>query len=136
MPAGEAFTTTASRLWYVTKITVSLPARVFNAQQRKQIGSAVGGYEVTRRAISNSAEQTIGIIALISLSLAIINLFPFLPLDGGHIFWALAEKLRGRPIPTRVLERASVIGIALIALLFIVGFTNDIERFRNGGFGP
>ncbi|MBK5229820.1 MAG: site-2 protease family protein, partial [Thermoleophilia bacterium] len=72
VPAGEAFTTTASRLWYVTKITVSLPARVFNAQQRKQIGSAVGGYEVTRRAISNSAEQTIGIIALISLSLAII----------------------------------------------------------------
>jgi regulator of sigma E protease len=73
---------------------------------------------------------------LISLSLAIINLFPFLPLDGGHIFWALAEKVRGRPIPVPVLERASVIGLALIAMLFVIGLSNDIDRFRNGGFGP
>ena len=36
---------------------------------------------------------------MISLSLAIVNLFPFLPLDGGHIFWALAEKVRGRRDP-------------------------------------
>ena len=34
-------------------------------------------------------------LALISLSLAVINLFPFLPLDGGHVFWAVAEKVRG-----------------------------------------
>ena len=37
-------------------------------------------------------------LALISLSLAVINLFPFLPLDGGHIFWSLVEKVRGRPV--------------------------------------
>ena len=37
---------------------------------------------------------------MISLSLGVINLFPFLPLDGGHIFWALAEKVRGRAIPS------------------------------------
>lgn len=136
MPAGKAFTTTADRIWYVTKLTVALPARVFDAKKRKEIGSAVGGYESTRRAFNNSAEQTIGIIALISLSLALINLFPFLPLDGGHIFWALAEKVVGRPIPTRVLERASIVGLALIVMLFTIGFTNDIDRFRNGGFGP
>lgn len=136
MPIGEAATTTVERLWYVTKLTVALPARVFDEKKRKEIGSAVGGYESTRRAFKSSAEQTIGIIALISLSLALINLFPFLPLDGGHIFWALAEKFARRPIPTRVLERASVVGIALIAMLFVIGFTNDIDRFRNGGFGP
>jgi len=45
--------------------------------------------------------------------LAIVNLFPFLPLDGGHIFWALAEKVRGRVIPFSVMERASVVGFAL-----------------------
>ncbi len=39
------------------------------------------------------------IFALISLSLGIINLVPLLPLDGGHIFWAVAEKFRGRRIP-------------------------------------
>ncbi len=53
-------------------------------------------------------------LALISLSLAIINLFPFLPLDGGHVFWAVAEKLRGKRIPFEVMERAGVVGFVLI----------------------
>ncbi len=38
----------------------------------------------------------VGILAIISLSLAIVNLFPFLPLDGGHIFWAIVEKVRAQ----------------------------------------
>ena len=42
--------------------------------------------------------RTRALLAIISLSLGVINLFPFLPLDGGHIFWALAEKARGRAI--------------------------------------
>ncbi|MFY9265316.1 MAG: M50 family metallopeptidase [Solirubrobacterales bacterium] len=135
-PVGEAAGHTLSGIWNVTKMTLALPARVFDAEKRKEISSAVGGYERTRAAFQTDAELVIQMIALISLSLAIINLFPFLPLDGGHIFWALAEKVRGRPIPTAVLERSSVIGIALIAMLFVVGLTNDIDRFRNGGFGP
>ena len=75
-----------------------------------------------------------GILALISLSLAIVNLFPFLPLDGGHIFWAVAEKLRGRAIPFAVMERAGFIGFALVLGLFMIGLTNDIGRLSNGGF--
>jgi regulator of sigma E protease len=75
------------------------------------------------------------LLALISLSLAIVNLFPFLPLDGGHIFWAVAEKLRGRAIPVAVMERASVVGFMLVAFLFIVGLSNDIGRLQNQGFG-
>jgi regulator of sigma E protease len=68
------------------------------------------------------------VLALISLSLAIINLFPFLPLDGGHIFWALAEKVRGRQIPFSVMESASAVGFALVLMLFLVGFSNDLGR--------
>jgi regulator of sigma E protease len=74
------------------------------------------------------------ILALISLSLAVINLFPFLPLDGGHIFWALAEKVRGRPISFSVMERASVVGFMLVIVLFVIGFTNDIGRLTGQGF--
>lgn len=133
LPALES---TVSGIWRVTKLTFTLPARVFDPQKRKEISSVVGGYERTRVAIKDSTELAIQIVALISLSLAVINLFPFLPLDGGHIFWALAEKVSGRPIPMRVLERASVVGLVLIAALFAVGLSNDIDRFRNGGFGP
>ena len=73
-------------------------------------------------------------LALISLSLAVINLFPFLPLDGGHIFWSLVEKLRGRPVPFAVMERASVVGFALVLVLFVIGLSNDIGRLTGEGF--
>ena len=72
--------------------------------------------------------------ALISLSLGVINLFPFLPLDGGHIFWALAEKVRGKAIPFSVMERAGFVGFALVIALFLVGLSNDLDRLANGGF--
>jgi regulator of sigma E protease len=78
--------------------------------------------------------EALGLIALISLSLAIINLFPFLPLDGGHIFWSLVEKVRGRPVPFRVMERASAVGFLLVMILFAVGLSNDLRTLTNGGF--
>ena len=81
--------------------------RIFEAEQREQISGVVGSYEVTRQSIEFDTRQALFVLALISLSLAVINLFPFLPLDGGHIFWSLVEKVRGRPVPFRVMERAS-----------------------------
>ena len=56
-----------------------------------------------------------------------INLFPFLPLDGGHIFWSLVEKVRGRPVPFRVMEQAGVIGFMLV--MFLVR-DRPVERHR------
>lgn len=136
VPLTTALRDTVSGMWRVTELTLSLPARLFNAEQRKEISGVAGGYKQTQTAFKSSTEMTITIVALISLSLAIINLFPFLPLDGGHIFWALAEKVRGKRIPMPVLERASIVGLALIGMLFLIGLTNDIGRFTNGGFGP
>jgi regulator of sigma E protease len=121
-------------MWDVTKRTLSVFSHLFQARERKQVGSFVGAYEVTRQAIGFSAERALEILALISLSLAVINLFPFLPLDGGHIFWSLAEKVRGRAIPFAIMERASVIGFALMIMLFVIGLSNDIGRLQDGGF--
>ncbi|MCU0313681.1 MAG: site-2 protease family protein, partial [Solirubrobacteraceae bacterium] len=87
-----------------------------------------------RQSIEFDWARALNVLAIISLSLALVNLFPFLPLDGGHIFWALAEKLRGRPIPYSVMERASVVGFVLIVMLFAVGLTNDIGRLTGDGF--
>ena len=92
-------------------------------------------YKATQHQIASSWTNGIEILALISLSLGIINLFPFLPLDGGHIFWAVAEKVRGRRIPWIVMERASFVGIALILLLFVVGLSNDISGIANHTLG-
>ena len=124
----------ASTMWSVTSQTVTHIAEIFVPEKRKEIGSVVGGYEQTRQAIEFSPRAAFLVLAFISLSLGVINLFPFLPLDGGHIFWALAEKLRGRAIPFSVMERAGFIGFALVLGLFVIGLSNDIDRLTNGGF--
>ena len=67
-------------------------------------------------------------LKLISLVLAVINLFPFLPLDGGHILWALAEKVRGRRVSLVAMYRYSSVGIVLLLFLVINGVSNDIGR--------
>jgi regulator of sigma E protease len=131
----DAADRSVDELWFFTGQTVKTIANIFNAENRKDISGVVGTYEVTRRTIDISTERALYLLAIISLSLGVINLFPFLPLDGGHIFWALAEKVRGRAIPFSVMERAGFVGFVLVIALFMVGFTNDIGRLTGEGFG-
>jgi regulator of sigma E protease len=131
---GSALNLTADRYWFFTKATLELPKRLINPEQRKEISGAVGAYEATRQTILHQFADVIGILALISLSLAIVNLFPFLPLDGGHIFWAIVEKVRRKPVPISVMERASVVGFMLVIVIFLIGFSNDLGRLSGEGF--
>jgi regulator of sigma E protease len=136
LPFDRAFDRSASAFWFITKQTVSIPAKILDSKQRKQINGIVGSYETTRQTIIADAGDVIGIMAIISMSLAIVNLFPFLPLDGGHIFWAIVEKIRRKPVPYSTMERSGIIGFALVLMLFAIGLTNDIGQLSNGGFKP
>ena len=134
-PVGalHAASISTSNLWSVTTRTVSTVSRLFEPQARKQLHSVVYGYTATQESFAASATQALWVLALISLSLAIINLFPFLPLDGGHVFWAVAEKVRGKRIPFEVMERAGVVGFVLILMVFVIGLTNDISTLSGPG---
>jgi regulator of sigma E protease len=63
----------------------------------------------------------------VSMSLALLNLLPLLPLDGGHILFSLIEGVRRRALAREVYERVSVIGIAFIVLVFVIAFSNDVS---------
>jgi regulator of sigma E protease len=134
MPVGEGLDRTADAFWFITWETIKLPARLVDSQDRKEISGVVGSYEFTRQTILSDVADAVWILAIISLSLAIVNLFPFLPLDGGHIFWAIVEKIRRRPVPFSVMERAGVVGFMLVILIFLIGLTNDIDRLSGEGF--
>ena len=134
LPVGEALDVSADQFWFITKSTLELPARLIDPVQRKEISGVVGSYETTRQVILVDWERVVQILAIISLSLAIVNLFPFLPLDGGHIFWAIVEKVRGRPVSLAVMERAGVVGFMLVILIFLIGLSNDIDRLSGEGF--
>jgi regulator of sigma E protease len=133
--SGEAAGLAIDEMWFFTTRTVETIAGIFDPETRDDISGVVGSYEVTRQVIQLDIERAVYLLAIISLSLGVINLFPFLPLDGGHIFWAVAEKVRGRAIPFSVMERAGFVGFVLVIALFMVGLTNDIGRLTGEGFG-
>ena len=130
----EAARLSLDTMWTVTSRTVETIARIFDPEKREEISGVVGSYEVTRQAIDFDTRQALFVLALISLSLGVINLFPFLPLDGGHIFWSLVEKIRGRPVPFRIMEQAGVLGFLLVIFLALIGLSNDINRIQGDGF--
>ncbi len=133
---GRSATESFTAGWRVTESTVSTLTKIFTSSKaRKQLNSAVGAYEVTRERLDTGVIDGLETLALISLSLAIINLFPFLPLDGGHIAWAVAEKIRGKAVPFRIIERFSAVGFVLIIFVFLIGLSNDIGRIQGAGFG-
>jgi regulator of sigma E protease len=133
---GESLSLAVTRSWQIGRDTVKAIARIFySSKARKDVSGVVGSYEVTQQSFGFDTTQAILVLGIISLSLAVVNLFPFLPLDGGHIFWAIAEKVRGRPIPFSVIERASAVGFILVIMLFVIGLSNDIGRLRGEGFG-
>ena len=134
VPFGEAVDISLDSFWLVTRETVKLPAKLFVKEEREQLTGVVGSYETTRQSILERPRDAIAILALISLSLAIVNLFPFLPLDGGHIFWAAVEFIRRKPVPLHVMERSGLIGFMLVAVIFVIGLSNDIGRLSGDGF--
>ena len=98
---------------------------------RKEVSSPVGIVEGSSEALSQGAQTYLWVLGLLSLSLALLNLLPFLPLDGGHIVFSLIEGIRGRAVGREVYERASAIGIAVVLLLFFIGLSNDIGNLGN-----
>jgi regulator of sigma E protease len=131
---GGAASQAWGSVWFVTHKTASIVSRIFESQQRKQISGIVGISDVAHQTVNESLEKSLLLLALISLSLGLINLLPILPLDGGHIFWNLMEKLRGKPVSLQVMERATVLGVVLVAVLMFIGLSNDIGRLTGEGF--
>ncbi len=102
--------------------------RLVRGSGREDISSPVGIVQGSSNALDQGLQNFLWVMGLISLSLALLNLLPLLPLDGGHIAFSLIEGLRGRAVGRGVYESFSAVGIALVLLLFFVGLTNDIGR--------
>jgi regulator of sigma E protease len=125
---GLAFETT----WEVTKAIGASLGRLVTGSGRDEVASVVGITAVSSESLEAGFRYYLQVLAFISLSLALLNLLPLLPLDGGHIAFSIAERIRGRAIPREAYERFSMVGIALVLLLFVIGLSNDVDRLRGG----
>jgi len=74
----------------------------------------------------------ISLMAIISVNLGVLNLLPIPILDGGHILFLLVEALKGSPLSIKKMEIAQQVGLAIIVLVMVFVFYNDIARLVNG----
>jgi regulator of sigma E protease len=116
----------------ITKEIGAVLVRLVQGSGREEISSPIGIVRGSSSALERGFETFFWVLGLISLSLALLNLLPLLPLDGGHIAFSIIEGIRGRSVGREVYERVSVVGIALVLVLFFIGLSNDIGG-RTGG---
>jgi regulator of sigma E protease len=118
-----------SEMWHVTTQTLTGFGRALTSSKaRKQVSSIVGITQDAHEEVAAGASYAFVFLGFLSLILAVINLFPFLPLDGGHVLWSLAEKVRGKRVSLIAMYRFSSVGIVLLLFLVINGISNDISR--------
>ena len=112
------------------------------------LGNFVGDLVTGERSFYNNVTGPVGIasvggtsveqgffpqlLALISLNLALFNLLPLLPLDGGHLFFIAAEKVLGRPVRKETMSRIAALGIALVLMLFLFATYADLSKIFTG----
>ncbi len=128
LPPNQALGESLGLTWRVTREIGASLGRLVTGEGRKDISSPVGIVQGSSDAAKQGTESFLFVLGLISLSIALLNLLPLLPLDGGHIVFAVAEGISGRAVRREIYERVSVVGIGLVILLFVIGLTNDIGR--------
>ncbi len=126
---AQAASSAIGAMWHATTGTLTgFFKALTSSKTRKEVSSIVGITKTAHETVVEGPGIALVFLGYISLVLAVINLFPFLPLDGGHVLWSLAEKVRGKRISLVAMYRYSSVGIILLLFLVINGVGNDIGR--------
>lgn len=127
----EACYYSVDELWYITKLTYEAFYRMLTGavSPKESVTGPVGIFFIVKGAAEAGFAHLLFILAVISASLAIFNLLPMLPLDGGHLALLFIEKLRGKPLPEKIDEFFAKLGFTLIIMLALFVFYNDFSTF-------
>ena len=97
----------------------------------RQVGGPLMLATVTYQMFEHGLGRYLYILAIISINLAVLNLLPIPVLDGGQIVLLCAEKLRGKPLPERVVGYYQLVGLVLILGLLALALSNDVRNLLN-----
>lgn len=115
--------------WDKSIFTLRIVGRIVTGDvSLKNISGPIAIAETTGFAARNGARTFIGTLALISISLGVLNLLPIPILDGGQVVYQLAELVKGKPVSERAQLFGQQIGIAVLLLMMSLAFYNDIAR--------
>ena len=124
---GRAASTAGSDLLDVVSGTAAGMSSLFSSHGHSDLSGPVGIVRVSHDQLQVGFTWYLEILAFVSMSLALLNLLPLLPLDGGHILFSLIEGVRRRALAREVYERVSVVGLAFILLIMVIAFSNDVS---------
>jgi regulator of sigma E protease len=127
--AGRAVRAAGSSLGGVVTGTASGLRGIFSSHGRSQLSGPVGIVEVAQQQLRVGVPYYFMILAFVSMSLALLNLLPILPLDGGLILFSLIEAVRRRALAREAYERVALAGLTLILVLFVVASSNDLSKY-------
>ena len=115
--------------WELPSFTVRILGRDLIGQASiKNISGPITMAEFAGQSAQAGALAFVGYLALISISLGVLNLMPVPLLDGGHLLYYFVEMLKGSPVSDRAFEVGQRIGIAVLAMLMALAFFNDLSR--------
>ena len=127
---AEAFVQGAAKTWELSVFTLKMLGRILTGSASlKNISGPLTMADFAGQSAQAGVLTFIGYLALISISLGVLNLLPVPLLDGGHLLYYLVEIFKGSPVSDRVLEVGQRIGMAVLALLMALALFNDLSRF-------
>lgn len=119
----------AERTWEVSSLTLRMLGRMVTGQASlRNLSGPLTIADVAGQSAQQGVAYYLGFLALVSVSLGILNLLPLPMLDGGHLMYYIFEALTGRPVPDQWLERLQRGGIAVLLLMMSVALFNDVAR--------
>ena len=125
----EAVVQGARKTWELSLFTVKMLGRILTGQASlKNVSGPLTMADYAGQSAQAGVLTFIGYLALISISLGVLNLLPVPLLDGGHLMYYLAEIIKGGPVPDRVIEVGQRIGMAVLAMLMALALFNDLSR--------
>jgi regulator of sigma E protease len=124
------------RTWFIVDATIRYIGKLFTGRESPdQLGGPIAMAKAAGDAASLGFYQFIGVIAFLSVSIGLINLFPIPMLDGGHLVYYAIEAVRGKPMGERAQEWGFRIGFSFVIMLMVVGTWNDLIRVATVWFG-
>jgi regulator of sigma E protease len=129
----EALGQAAVKTWDMSLFTLEMMGRMVLGQVSwKNLSGPLTIADYAGQSATLGWISFVGFLALVSVSLGVLNLLPVPLLDGGHLMYYVAEVLTGRPVSERAMEIGSRIGMTLLLLLMSFALYNDLQRLIGG----